>query len=62
MGAYAGVSHMAMARYDADGALDTSFGSGAGYVTTDFGSWAICSSVLVDGSGKIVAGGYGEAS
>ncbi len=59
--AYAGVSHMAMARYDADGALDTSFGSGYGFVTTDFGAWASCGSVLVDG-GKIVAGGQAAGS
>ena len=60
--AYAGVAHMAMTRYDGDGALDTSFGSGYGFVTTDFGSWAICSSVLVDGDGKIVAGGQAAGS
>ncbi len=31
-------------------------------MTTDFGSWAICSSVLVDGDGKIVAGGQAAGS
>jgi uncharacterized delta-60 repeat protein len=52
-----GVSDFALARYNADGSLDTSFGSG-GKVTTDFGSridWASC--VLIQGDGKIVAVG-----
>src|SRR6266511_1903342 len=52
----------ALARYNADGSLDTSFGTG-GKVTTDFGSgidvaWA----VAVQPDGKIVAAGYAFAT
>ena len=53
----------ALARYNADGSLDTSFGTGGGKVTTDFGSgidvaWA----VAVQPDGKIVAAGYAFAT
>jgi uncharacterized delta-60 repeat protein len=55
-------SGFALARYESDGALDTTFGSG-GEVTTDFGlldqgfSVAHASSLAVQPDGKIVAGG-----
>ncbi len=61
-GGYSGWSGWLVARFSADGALDTSFGPGYGFVITDFGSWASCGSVLVDGSGKIVAGGQAAGS
>ena len=49
----------ALARYEADGALDAGFGSG-GSVTTDFGSGdAQGQSVAVQPDGKIVAAGGG---
>ncbi len=55
-------SNFALARYEGDGALDTSFGT-AGKVTTDFGlldhgfSVAQAFSLAVQLDGKIVAGG-----
>jgi uncharacterized delta-60 repeat protein len=48
----------ALARYNSDGTLDASFGSG-GKVTTAFESWgASVSAVVIQGDGKIVAAGY----
>jgi uncharacterized delta-60 repeat protein/CSLREA domain-containing protein len=48
----------AVARYNSEGTLDTSF-AGDGKQTTDFGgSRAVGQSVVVDGSGKIVVAGY----
>ena len=47
----------AVARYDTDGTLDTTFG-GTGEVTTDFGSWtAGAGGVAVEADGKIVVAG-----
>lgn len=46
----------AVARYNPNGSLDTSFGSG-GRVTTDFGLTETASSVAVQPDGKIVVGG-----
>lgn len=46
----------ALARYNADGSLDTTF-SGDGKVTTDFGSSGAARAVSVQGDGKIVAAG-----
>src|SRR5262249_18345199 len=51
-------SDFALARYNRDGALDTSFGD-AGKVTTDFaGSLDQAFSVAVEPNGKIVAAGF----
>jgi uncharacterized delta-60 repeat protein len=48
----------ALARYNADGSLDTSFGSG-GKVTTSFGSGDDdASTIALQSDGKIVLGGY----
>src|SRR5690242_2474670 len=50
-------SGVALARYDSDGSLDTSFGSG-GKVTTDFSpSYDIASAIVVQPDAKIVVGG-----
>ncbi len=46
-----------LARYNPNGSLDVSFGTG-GIVTTDFGGYDIATSVAVQTDGKIVAGGY----
>jgi uncharacterized delta-60 repeat protein len=51
----AGFDHFALARYNADGSLDTSF-SGDGQLTTDVGGPA--NGVALQGDGKIVAAGY----
>src|SRR6266542_1606848 len=52
----------ALARYNADGSLDTSFGTG-GKVTTDFGFGAdVAWAVAVQPDGKIVAAGYASAT
>jgi uncharacterized delta-60 repeat protein len=48
----------ALARYNADGTLDTTFGSG-GLVTTDFGSFQSANGVAIQSDGKIVAAGVG---
>ncbi|MBK8040216.1 MAG: choice-of-anchor D domain-containing protein [Verrucomicrobiaceae bacterium] len=48
-----------LARYDSGGTLDTTFGSGAGYVTTSIGSsddWGFCTAVHA--SGKIAVSGF----
>jgi len=46
-----------LARYNADGSLDTTFGTG-GLVTTDFGFNDTACGVAIDGDGKIVLGGH----
>ena len=53
------VTDFAVARYNADGALDYTFGTG-GKVTTDFGANAPdgAESVAVQADGKIIVGGY----
>jgi uncharacterized delta-60 repeat protein len=52
---------MALARYNPDGRLDKSFGSG-GEVTTSFGGEAKAYAVTLQNNGKIVAGGYAASS
>ena len=48
----------ALARYNSDGSLDTSFG-GTGKVTTDFtASYDFADSIAIEADGKIVAAGY----
>ncbi len=49
-------SDFALARYNADGSLDASFGSG-GMVTTDFGGFEAATAVAIQGDGKIVVTG-----
>jgi len=49
----------ALARYNADGSLDTSFGSG-GTVITPIGSDANVNGLVVLPSGKLVAGGWAQ--
>ncbi|MFN8597909.1 MAG: hypothetical protein U0559_17215 [Anaerolineae bacterium] len=46
----------ALVRYNPNGSLDTSFGSG-GKVTTDFGAYEIAFAIVVQPDGKIVVGG-----
>jgi len=57
--AYNGVNNdFAIARYNSDGSLDTSFGNN-GKVTTDFSAGSDSGqSVLIDGNGDIVVAGY----
>jgi uncharacterized delta-60 repeat protein len=45
-----------LARYNSDGSLDATFGSG-GKVTTDFGNYDIITAIAVQPDGKILAGG-----
>ncbi len=47
----------ALARYNSDGSLDTTFGSG-GQVSTDFGDWDYAYTVAIQSDGKIVVAGY----
>src|SRR5205823_7146377 len=49
-------SQFALARYLANGSLDTSFGS-KGNVTTTFGRWAWINAVAIQPDGKVVAVG-----
>jgi uncharacterized delta-60 repeat protein len=51
----------AVARYNQDGTLDTTFGSG-GKVTTDFGGYESAHSVAIRPSGRIVAAGWTSSS
>ena len=57
---FAGISaeggDFAVARYNTNGTLDTSFGVG-GKVTTDFGLTETASSVVVQSDGKIIVAG-----
>ena len=55
----AGSSDFAVARYNADGSLDTAFGD-AGTVTTSFGGAAAAKGVVVQPDGKIVVAGAGS--
>ena len=50
-------ANFALARFNADGALDASFGTG-GIVTTGFGVSAEATSAVVQADGKIVAAGF----
>ena len=55
---YTGIVHFALARYNADGSLDTTF-DGDGKVTTSFfGFEDIAYSLAVQAGGKIVVAGY----
>jgi uncharacterized delta-60 repeat protein len=63
-GGYANYGDFALARYSADGNLDTSFGSG-GKVVTDFGGTSSLDqafAIAIQGDGKIVAAGGSYAS
>lgn len=52
---------MAVARYNANGSLDTSFGGGDGKLNLDFNTWAdVASGVAVQPDGKIILGGYAD--
>lgn len=55
-GAVNTVSDFGLARYHADGALDTSFGTG-GRVVTDFGGFDQAYDLILQPDGKLVAGG-----
>ena len=54
-----GASDFALARYNKDGQLDSSFGS-RGKVTTVFGGNAKAYGIALQGDGKIVAAGFGK--
>jgi len=51
-----GSSDFALARYNADGSLDTSFGTG-GRITTDFGAGEQANALAIQTDGRIVAAG-----
>jgi uncharacterized delta-60 repeat protein len=59
-----GGARFALARYNADGSLDTSFGGGGGTVTTAFGIGGVAAAyaVAVQADGKIVAAGKGSTA
>ena len=48
----------ALARYNADGSLDASFGAG-GLLTTDFGNFDSANGIVIQPDGKIVVAGVG---
>lgn len=56
-GSACGDCAFALARYNADGSLDTTFDTD-GMVTTDFGGFDAARAVSVQGDGKIVAAGF----
>lgn len=51
----------ALVRYNADGSLDTSFGSG-GMVTTDFGSYDSVMDIALQPDGRIVVAGWAHSA
>lgn len=52
----------AVARYNPDGTLDSTFGGGTGKVTTGFGYEDFGRSVAIQADGKIVVAGYADSS
>jgi uncharacterized delta-60 repeat protein len=55
------IHDFALARYDRDGSLDTTFGDGDGKVTTDFGlNQDHAFAVAIQGDGKIIAAGVAD--
>ncbi len=52
-----GVAEFGLARYNADGSLDTSFGTG-GKVTTAIGTYSLARGLALQPDGKLVAVGY----
>jgi len=52
-----GSADFVLARYNTNGTLDTSFGSG-GRVVTDFGNFDICQSLTLQSDGRIIVAGY----
>ena len=56
-----GSSDFALARYNSDGSLDTTF-SADGKQTTDFGNSDSAAAVTLQGDGKIVAAGQGDGT
>ncbi|MEV7691668.1 calcium-binding protein [Streptomyces bungoensis] len=59
--AASGSADFALARYDTDGTLDASFGTG-GKVTTDFGGSDAAEGVALQTDGKIVAAGHSSGN
>ncbi|WP_267893140.1 calcium-binding protein [Streptomyces scabiei] len=55
---FAGCCWFTVARFTADGSLDTTFGGGDGKVTTDLGGYNWGEAVVVQSTGKIVASGW----
>jgi uncharacterized delta-60 repeat protein len=55
-----GTFDFVLARYEADGDLDPTFGGGHGLVFTDFGSDESATSVKIQADGKIVVAGFGD--
>jgi len=53
------INRFALARYNTDGSLDTTFGTG-GIVVTPFGVSASANAVAIQSDGKIIAAGYGS--
>jgi uncharacterized delta-60 repeat protein len=51
----------ALARYNTDGSLDTSFGSGGRVITDISGHVDIAQSVAVTADGRVLVGGYGSS-
>jgi uncharacterized delta-60 repeat protein len=60
-GASPGPNEFAVARYNANGSLDTSFGSGGTVITGFAGLNDRANAVVLQGDGKIVAAGYATA-
>ena len=56
----AGSCDFALARYNTDGSLDTTFNS-TGKVTTDFGGLDLANAIVLDGLGRIVVAGTTDA-
>jgi uncharacterized delta-60 repeat protein len=55
-----GTGDLALARYDKDGSLDATFGTG-GMVLTDLGGFDQANAIAIQADGKIVVAGYSNA-
>ena len=54
-------AYFGLARYNTDGSLDSSFGSG-GTLTTDFSGFSMIRSMAIQPDDRIVVGGYADAT
>ena len=55
------ISHLALARYNADGSPDSSFGIGGEAITTVFGDDSGADAVAVQSDGEILAAGWNNS-
>lgn len=57
---YTPISDFALARYNPEGILDTTFGAARGIVTTNISDNDFFNDVIIQADGKIVAAGWSD--